>query len=493
MTFHKGLRAKVAPMLAAGAMLVQGGVAHAELTDRAADQIVSDVDAYSPQLSKVALQIWDWAELGFHETRSSALLQGELKKAGFEVRAGAANMPTAFVATYKRGKGPVIGLLAEFDALPGLSQAATPTQQARKAGEAGHGCGHNLFGAASVGAAIATARWMKANNIEGEIRLYGTPAEEGGGGKVFFVRDGWFKDVDAVVTWHPGASNSAAQALWLAQVSTRFTFTGQSAHAAGSPHQGRSALDGVEAMNMMVNLMREHVPAATRIHYVIADGGKAPNVVPDLAKSDYVVRNPIDRENQAIFDRVVKAAEGAALGTGTKMRYETTSSFKDVLPNDVIGRVMDRSLRRVGGVKLNAEELAWAEAMQKNLPNASRADLAAFEEIKPYGLGGITSASSDVGDISYVTPTATISVATAVPGTSAHSWQWVASAGSSIGIKGAVVAAKAMAVSAVELMTDPKALADARAELERRRGANYTYTTLIGTMSPPLDYRDSTK
>ena len=479
--------------LAAALVAAAGAAAAAPLPDAQADAIIASVDGYAPQLSKVALQIWDWAELGFHEDKSTALLQTELKKAGFTVTTGVADMPTGFIASFKRGSGPVIGLLAEFDALPGISQTAQPNATPRPGTEAAHACGHNLLGAGSVGAAIAISKWMAANNIQGEVRLYGTPAEEGGGGKVFMVRDGFFKDVSAVVAWHPSSQNSAAQSRNLAQISSRFTFSGQSAHAAGAPHQGRSALDGVESMNYMVNMMREHVPQTTRIHYIISDGGKAPNVVPNLAKSDYVTRNPIDAENQAIFARMIKAAEGAALGTGTTVTYQINSSFKDVLQNDTLGQVMDRNLRRAGTISLTAEERAWAETMQKNLPDPKSSDLADFGKVRPYGLEGQTYASSDVGDISYVTPTASIGTATFVPGTPGHSWQSAAAAGSSIGVKGAVLAAKAMALSGAELMTDPATIAKAKAEMEQRRGDGFVYKTLIGDMKPPIDYRDASK
>lgn len=478
-------------LAAAIGLLVVAAPARAELPPAQAQQLLASVTAAEPVISNLALSIWGYAETGFHEDKSTAALQAELKKAGFQVTAGVADMPTAFVASFKRGKGPVMGLLAEFDALPGLAQKAIPERAPIAGQAAGHACGHNLFGAASVGAAVAIAQWMIANNIQGEVRLYGTPAEEGGGGKVFMVRDGLMKDVDAVLTWHPNNQNTAAQSRNLAQISARFTFSGQSAHAASAPEQGRSALDAVESMDYMVNMMREHVPQTTRIHYIISDGGQAPNVVPNLAKSDYVVRHPVDRENQAIFARVIKAAEGAAMGTGTTVKYTVTSSFKDVLQNDTLGRVMDRNMRIVGGVKLNEEELAWARTLQKTLPDPASSDLADFERVRDYSLEGQIYASSDVGDVSYVTPTASIGTATFVPGTPFHSWQSAAAAGTTIGVKGAVVAAKILALSAAELMTDPITLAAAKAEMEKRRGADFKYVTLIETMKPPINYRDA--
>ncbi|WP_372859615.1 amidohydrolase [Sphingobium lactosutens] len=451
------------------------------------------MDDYSLQLSKVALQIWDWAELGFHEQKSAALLQTELKKAGFAIKTGVSGMPTAFVASFKRGTGgPVIGLLAEFDALPGISQTAQPSQKPRPGKEAAHACGHNLLGAGSLGAAIAVSKWMTANNIQGEVRLYGTPAEEGGGAKVYMTRDGLFNDVGAVLSWHPSWENSAAQYRTLAVIASRFTFVGQSAAGGPSPEQGRSALDGVEAMDNMVNMMREHVPQDTRIHYIISDGGKAPNVVPSLAKSDYMTRHPVDAEALAVFNRVVKAGEGAALGTATKMNHTVSIAYKDMLQNDTLGRVVDKNLRRAGTITLSPEELVWAEAIRKTLPNPEKSDISEISKVQPFTLDKQMYVSTDVGDISYVTPTSSLATAAVLPGTPGHSWQFAAAAGSSIGVKATVLAAKTMALSAAELMTDPTTLAAAKAEMEERRGgAGYTYKSMIGSAAPNLNYRDA--
>ncbi|MES2496845.1 MAG: amidohydrolase [Pseudomonadota bacterium] len=472
-------------------LLVALGTAQAQaapLPTAQQKQILSFADGYQPSLDTVAKAIWDYSEVGYHETRSSKLLQDELTKAGFEVKAGVAGMPTAFIASYKRGRGPVIGILAEFDALPDMAQTIAPEKQGIAGKAAGHACGHNLFGAASVAAAINTAQWMAKNNINGEVRLYGTPAEEGGGGKVYFARDGFFQDVDAVVNWHPGNSNSAAQSRWLATINVNFEFRGASAHAAGAPQVGRSALDAVEAMNAMVNMMREHVPQETRIHYAITDTPKAPNIVPAYAKVFYVIRHPDEAEDKAIFDRVVKAAEGAALGTGTTMSYSLVGSFKNMLINDTLGQVMDRNLRTVGGVKLTAAEKQWAGEVQTRLPAGTKKPLTEFETIRPYTTNELVSASSDVGDVSYVAPTVGLSTATFVPGTPGHSWQVVAASGHPVGMKGAGVAARTMALTAAELMTSPDVLKKAKAEWAERRGPNYKYETLMKDGKPPLNY-----
>jgi aminobenzoyl-glutamate utilization protein B len=272
-------------------------------------QMVSDfIDQNAMAYGDIAQEIWDFAELGYLEDQSSALLQATLRDAGFEVEVGVAGIPTAFVATFKTGDGPVIGVLAEFDALPGITQDRTPIRAPIASKPAGHACGHHLFGTGSVAAAIATKEWMQSTGQQGEIRLYGTPAEEGGAGKVYMVRAGLFDDVDVVLHWHPSSQNAAGASSTLSNKSAKFRFSGISAHAAGAPERGRSALDGVEAMNHMVNMMREHVPQETRIHYVITYGGAAPNVVPDFAEVFYYVRNPDPALVKTIFERVAMAA-----------------------------------------------------------------------------------------------------------------------------------------------------------------------------------------
>jgi aminobenzoyl-glutamate utilization protein B len=450
-------------------------------------QILADVDRQNAELSRTALAIWDYAEVGFQEERSSALLQARLRAAGFTIEAGVAGMPTAFVARYRQGEGgPVIGIMAEFDALPGLSQQAQPAQAAEPDSHAGHGCGHNLFGAASVTAAIATRNWMRANNVTGEIRLYGAPAEEGGSGKVFMVRAGLTADVSAMLHWHPDDENSAAQNTALANVSGKFRFAGVAAHAAGAPERGRSALDGVEALNHMVNMMREHVPQDARIHYVITEGGNAPNVVPASAEVYYYVRHPNQRVVVDIMERVQAAARGAAMGTGTTMSWAQVGGTFDLLPNDTLGRIVDANLRRVGPPVWGETERRFIEQIT---PTFGPGATIPTSDIEPYSSGAINYGSTDVGDVSYTTPTAGFGVATWAPGTAAHSWQAVAASGSSIGVVGANVAAKVLALSAAELFQSPEAVAAARAELEQRRGADFVYRSLLGDNQPSLNYR----
>jgi len=461
--------------------------AAAELSPQARAQILSTVERNEPALDHAALEIWKFAELGYQETQSTALLQGQLRDAGFTVTPGIAGEPTAFLASYKTGDGPVIAVLAEYDALPGLSQTLSPVQQSAGA-PAGHGCGHNLFGAASVQAAIAVKDWMAANDIKGELRLYGTPAEEGGSGKVYMVRDGLFDDVDVAVHWHPGDVNSARQGDTMANVSGKFRFYGTAAHAAAAPDKGRSALDAVEAMNAMVNLMREHVPDRTRIHYVITEGGRAPNVVPAYAESYYYVRHTNPQIVRDVLERVKKAADGAALGTGTRVEFEAIGGVYSMLPNEALMTVMDRNLHAVGGISWTPEEIALATEIQKTL--ASKPPLSSVGQIEPAVIGGDFGGSTDVSDVSWVTPTVGLSTATFVPGSAGHSWQNVVAAGSSIGLKGAHLAAKTLALTTAELFQSPETIAAAKTEFERRRGPDFQYRALLGDRAPALNYRD---
>jgi len=471
------------------AMLSSTAALSAELSSQDQAKLIKNVDAYASRMSEVALQIWSAPELGYLETKTSALLQSELKAAGFTIETGVAGMPTAFVARAGTREGPVIALLAEIDALPGLSQAATPERKPIPNQDAGHGCGHHLFGAGAVAAAIAVKSWLEETGTKAQIRVYGTPAEEGGGGKGYMVRAGLFNDVDATFYWHPGDANNASQDRNLAITSAKFRFHGQPAHAAAAPDRGRSALDGVEAMNFMVNYMREHVPQEVRIHYIITNGGAAPNIVPEFAESYYYVRHPDPQVVADVFERVKKAAEGAALGTGTTFDYEMISGDYSILPNDVLGRLMDSNLRRVGAPKWTDEEMAFAERLAKTLPGRNLPPLARAGEIDRYQFNTQRYASTDSGNVSWVTPLASLRTATWVPGTAAHSWQATAAGGMSIGLKGAVVAAKTLALTVAQISKSPELIAAAKAEFDKSRGPGFAYKSLIGDRSPPLDYR----
>jgi len=439
--------------------------------------------------SDIAQQIWEHAEVGYQEEKSAALLKNELVQAGFTLTESVADIPTAFSASFGSGS-PVIGILAEYDALPGVSQDHVPMRKIKVEGGAGHACGHHLFGTASVAAAIALKDWLTANPGKGTVRLYGTPAEEGGAGKVYMVRAGLFDDVDAVLHWHPSSGNGANAASSLSNKSAKFRFYGIASHAAGAPWNGRSALDGVEAMNYMVNMMREHVPAESRIHYVITSGGEAPNVVPEFAEVFYYTRHPEMKWVKQIFERVAKAAEAAATGTETRMEYEVIHGLYNVLPNETLSQLMHHNLQTIGGVHYTAEEQAFAEKIKSTLFAAARTDLEKAKIVAPFEVIEIgTGGSTDVGDVSWMVPTAGLRTATWVPGTSAHTWQAVAAGGMSIGKKGMMNAAKTLTLTALDIFKNPAVIDKAKAELERRRGADFKYEALLGDRNPPLDYR----
>ena len=457
------------------------------IAQKTKQEVVAAIEAKSSDYSTIAKQIWDFAEVGYKETRSSALLQETLLQAGFKIEKGVAGMPTAFVASFGSGK-PVIGILGEYDALPGVSQDAIPAVKPIDGKTAGHACGHHLFGTASAAAAIEVKNWMIANKKSGTLRFYGTPAEEGGAGKVYMVREGLFKDVDVVLHWHPSSQNVAETGTTLANKNGKFRFYGVASHASASPERGRSSLDAVEAMDAMVNMMREHVTPETRIHYVITRGGEAPNVVPAFAEVYYYVRHPQRDEVKAVWARIVKAAEGAALGTETRVEIEVTGGVYNMLPNETLGKIMDKNLRVVGGYTFNATEKEFAVSIQKSLAGPLPS-LESTNEILPFQLRD-GNASTDVADVSWVVPTVGLATATWVPGTPYHSWQAVAAGGTSIGFKGMIVAAKALALTAIELFESPAAIDESWKELRKRRGENFTYEALVGDRKPALNYRD---
>ncbi|UHG90578.1 amidohydrolase [Spirosoma oryzicola] len=452
--------------------------------------VIADLDKRFPEYAGISKQIWDFAELGYQEEKSAQLLEEQLKKEGFEVQTGVAGIPTAFVATYGSGK-PVIGILGEYDALPGLATEAKPDFTPIQGQKGGHGCGHNLFGTASVAAATEIKDWLKRSGHSGTIKIYGCPAEEGGSGKVYMVREGLFKDVDVVLHWHPGAQNAADASTSLANKNAKFRFKGIAAHAAASPERGRSALDGVEAMDYMVNMMREHIPSDTRIHYVITRGGEAPNVVPAFAEVYYYARHKDRDILQSVWKRIENAAEGAAKGTGTQVEWEVLGGVYNLLPNVTLAEVMHQNLQTVGGVNYTPEEIAFANKISQtfNGPKIPIESAANVNDFRTASETTTSSASTDVGDVSWVVPTVGLSTATWVPGSSAHSWQSTAASGMSIGQKGMLVAAKTIALTALDLYKTPALIEKARAEWVQKRGADFKYEALLGNRKPALDYR----
>ncbi len=450
-------------------------------------KVIQSIQNRSDQYGQIAQKIWNFAEVGYKEKQSSLLLQETLRQAGFQVEAGVADIPTAFVATFGQGK-PVIGIMAEYDALPGLSQDSIPTKRTL-GGNSGHACGHHLFGTGSVAAAIAVKEWMKETGQKGTIKLYGCPAEEGGSGKVYMVRAGLFSQADVMLHWHPNDENTVSPSSSLANKAGKFRFYGLSSHAAASPERGRSALDAVEAMDYMANMMREHVPSSTRIHYVITNGGKAPNIVPDYAEVYYYVRSPQRDVVMDVWNRIEKAAEGAALGTGTRYEVELIGGVYEVLPNEHLVSIMGANLKSVGGYSLSASEQVFAKQLQQT-PGMQAIDLSTTNQVflnHPDPSGG---GSTDVGDVSWVVPTVGLGAATWVPGTAAHSWQAVAAGGMTIGRKGMLVAAKTLALTAIDLFKKPVLIEDARLEWLNKRGTEFQYKSLLGNRKPALNYRD---
>ncbi len=446
------------------------------------------MDSGAVRYGDVSRKIWEFAEVGYKETKSADLLKGELRAAGFSIVENVAGIPTAFTATWGQGK-PVIGIMGEYDALPGLSQADVPERKPVIAGGPGHGCGHNLLGAASLFAAVTIKDWMVEKKIPGTLRFYGTPAEEGGGGKLYMIRAGAFKDVDTVLSWHPADHNGASLTSSLAINSAKFRFYGKPAHAAMAPEAGRSALDGLMIMANSVEFLREHIPSSSRIHYVITNGGSAPNIVPDYAELFLYARHPSMPVLDGIWERIMKCAQAGALASETRLETEFIDSSYNTLPNDALAALVDKNMRMVGGVTYTSGEQAFAETIRQTLTDKTKP--IGSQEAVEAPKEGPGSASTDAGDVSWVVPMAELGTATFVPGVPAHTWQSAACAGMSIGRKGMVVAAKSLVLTAMDLYTDPKQVEAAKASFEKRR-AGFEYRSRVpADHKPPLNYRDS--
>jgi aminobenzoyl-glutamate utilization protein B len=468
-------------------MVLSGQTAHSPEHS----QILDVVDANTRQFQKVSKEIWDYAELGYHEQKSSVLLQEQLKAAGFRVETPMPDMPTAFVASFGSGK-PVIGILGEFDALPGLSQEPLPTRKPVVAGAPGHGCGHNLLGSAAALAAVSLKQYMERHHTLGTLRFYGTPAEEGGSGKVYMVRAGLFNDVDAVLHWHPADRNMVFNGGSLADSSAKFTFHGVAAHAAFAPDRGRSALDAVMLMGNGVEFMREHVPSSSRIHYIITKGGVAPNVVPDLAQIFLTARSPSGETLTDIWGRIQKIAQGAALMTQTTVDVKVISADANVLTNAPLAELAQRELEEVGGFTYTPDQRAFAEELQKTLPPSAAGHFDQTSSILPLPPvdPNAPAASTDVGDISWIVPTIGFVSATFVPGSAPHTWQAAAAAGMTIGQQGMLISAKSIALTGADLFAHPEVLAAAKDDL-RKQVQTMTYTSAIPMgQKPLLNYRE---
>ncbi len=435
---------------------------------------------------QAAQKIWQWAEPGYQESKSSALLASMLEGAGFTMQRGVAEIPTAFTAEFGAG-GPVIGILGEYDALPGLAQTADPQRKPREGASYGHGCGHHLFGVGSAAAAIAIAEQIEKGRLAGTIRYYGCPAEEGGSAKVFMVRAGLFDDCDAVLHWHPSDKNTAGDRGSLARIAVKFRFRGKSAHAASAPDQGRSALDAVELTNHAAQLLREHTPDFTRIHHVITSGGEAPNVVPNFSEVYYYIRHPEARVVGPLYRRLQLCAQAGALATETDLETAFQGGVMEILPNNALAQVSMRNLKDLNDLTYDEQDLKFSTRLQESLPAPSPLD-----EIQKviYQSGSQGAGSTDVGDVSWVVPTTGFTTACWVPGTPGHSWQAVACGAQPLARKGMNLAARVLAATAWDLMKQPRVLAAAKAEHQRRLGKNGYESLIDKDQKPPLDYRN---
>ena len=458
---------------------------------------------------RLASEIWSYAELSYEETKSAGALMEALKAEGFAIQDNIADIPTAFTATYSVGSGtPVVGLLAEYDALDGLSQkAASATEEPVVAGGAGHGCGHNLIGAGAFAAAVALKDYMAEHKVDGTVIFFGCPAEEGAGSKQFIARAGCFDDVDFAYTWHPGTINEVGSNGDVAIMGANFVFDGVASHAGGAPHLGRSALDACELMNIGCNYLREHMIDEARIHYAYSDpGGTAPNVVQSHAVIKYEVRAPKVSQVQELFTRVVDVAKGAALMTGTKMHYEITMAFSDYYANRTLGVLVDECMRELGAPEWTEEDYQLAAqflrtyprstlvGIKENLTEYFDADQVEKELEKP--LDKIIhpfnpketryhSGSTDVGDVGYATPTVSLNIATACLGNVGHSWQNTAFSCSAVGMKGMLRAAEVLTLASLRTMERPELIEKAKEELKRKNGGKYT-CPLPDYVVPPI-------
>jgi aminobenzoyl-glutamate utilization protein B len=466
-------------------IVVQAAVAQKNAPKISANKpaALRSIDAQSSQLTGISDKIWAHAEVAFQENQSAKLLADYAEANGFTVQRGVAEIPTAFVATYGSGS-PVIGILGEFDALPGLSQKAVPTKDPLEEGRPGHGCGHNLFGTASLGAAVAIKQLIEQGKLKGTIKFFGTPAEEKFFGKLWMIRAGLFNDVDVCLDWHPGAETKAAVQTGLSLVDFIVEFQGQAAHASADPWNGRSASDALELYTTGINYYREHIRPSTRIHYHIQDGGQVVNVVPDYARLWVRVRDPKRETMNEVYQRVMKMAEGAAIMANVQYKISLVSGIYEILVNRTGAELIQKNLEYLGPITYTESEVAFAKKIQEatGKPQVGlHSKVEPLEATDPNAGGG----STDVGDVSWVVPTVRLSAATAPIGTPWHSWAVVACGGMSIGHKGMLHASKTLALTMVDLFEDPKKVEAVKAEFKQRKG-DHVYSGLIPPGPPPI-------
>jgi len=450
------------------------------------EEAVASIERHKAEIIDLSDQVWGFAETALLETRSSAALADYAEKQGFKVERGVAGLPTAFVASYGEGR-PIIGVLGEYDALPGLSQKAQPVKEALQAGSPGHGCGHNLLGTAALGAALAVKDLMAAGRLKGTIRFYGTPAEEAVGGKVYMAREGLFKDLDVCLTWHPGDKTRVAVDSSQAIVEFIVEFSGRTAHAAADPWNGRSAVAGLEFFAAGLNRMREFVKPTVRMHYSIMNGGDVPNVVPAYAKIWCWLRDSNGAGVDQLLGRARRIAEGAAMMAEVGSKLTVQGGDWETLVNMTGEKVMFANLTWLGPIPFTAEEQEFAKEIQRATgvdPKGLDGTVQPWAAPKPYPEGG----STDVGDVSWLVPTLGMSATTAPLDAPWHAWPVVACGGMSIGHKGLVYAAKVLAATMVDLFEDAKTVQAIQAEF-REKTKGVVYKPFIPEGPPPLPKR----
>lgn len=444
-------------------------------------EAVKSVDRHAAELTGLSDKIWAYAEIALREYKSSAALADYAEKQGFKVQRGVAGMPTAFVATYGQGH-PIIGIMGEYDALPGLSQKAVPEKDPLVPGAAGHGCGHNMFGAASLGAALAIKEQIQKGALKGTIRFFGTPAEENYGGKIYMARDGLFDDVDVMLAWHPGDDTKSDMTSSQAMVDLAVEFHGKAAHAAADPWNGRSAVDAAEIFLVGLNFMREHIKPSSRMHYTIPSAGDVPNVVPEYAKVWLWLRDWKRTEVESLLERVRKLAEGAAMMTETTGTVTVQAGDWEQLTLVAGQKLIQDNLAWVGSPVYTDDEQAFARAIQRA---TGKSELGMDASVKPLEGQDAQGGSTDVGDVSWVVPTITVTVATAPEGVPWHAWPVVATGGMSIGHKGLVRASKVLAATMVDLYERPAAIEEIRAEFKAKKG-DVVYKAYVPDGPPPV-------
>ena len=452
--------------------------------DKNKQAVITSIGENYETLTALSDKIWSYEEIAFRETQSAKALADYAEAQGFTVTRGVAQIPTAFVAEYGSGS-PIIGILGEFDALPGLSQKTVPTKDPVNPGAPGHGCGHNIFGVASLGAATAIKELIETGKLKGTVRFYGTPAEEKFFGKLWMVREGLFDDVDIVMDWHPSAETKANVQSSLALVDFMVEFFGQAAHASGDPWNGRSAGDALELYTTGINYYREHIRPTVRIHYHIMDAGKVVNVVPDYAKIWTRVRDTRRENMEKVWKRVEKIAEGAAIMANVDYKINLISGVHEVLPNRAGGASLQKNLEYLGAIEYTEEEQDFAKKIQEATGKEQVGLIATInpmEETLEHPMGG----STDVGDVSFVVPTIRLSGTIAPKDTPWHSWAVVACGGMSIGHKGLDYAAKALAMTMVDLFEDTKLRDAVKAEFSARKG-DYIYKGILPDGPPPIN------